>query len=345
LGRSTGFAAVSRESALVFNNAGLSIAAGTILIGTLYPIVYALETGRSLSVGPPFFNLTFTPLMALVLFLVPIAPFLAWRRGDLSAAWKRLWMAALAAGAIAAALSLAFMGGVFQAIGFVLGAWLIMGGLAYLWKRAGDGGGPRFRKLHVLPVAAYAMTVAHIGLGVFIVGAAAESHSRIERTFMMSVDESVAFSDRMVTLSRIQQVEGPNYEAERAVLMVAQGGAPAQMMTAERRFYPAAGRPTTEVGILPGPSGDFYVALGQFDEATGKWAVRMYHKPLMYLIYWGVVLMSLGGLLGLVALARRRRLADAAVKTAGPAPSLNPAPNPAPASASTANPNPAGAGP
>lgn len=335
LGRSSGFAAVSRESALVFNNAGLSIAAGTILVGTLYPIVYALETGRSLSVGPPFFNLTFTPIMALVLLLVPIAPFLAWRRGDLTAALKRLWLAGVIAAALAAALTLVFMGGVFQALGFILGAWLITGGLAYLWKRAGDGGGVRWRKLLALPIAAYAMTAAHVGLGVFIVGAAAESHSRVERTFMMGVNESVSFSDRTVTLSRIAQVEGPNYEAERAELSVAQGANPAQTMTAERRFYPAAGRPTTEVGILPGPSGDFYVALGEFDPATEKWAVRMYHKPLMYLIYWGVVLMSLGGLLGLAALARRRRLVEAAAKPAAvAAPDLAtgssaPAPNPA----------------
>lgn len=326
LGRSTGFAAVSRESMLVLNNVGLSIAAGTILVGTLYPIAYAMETGRSLSVGPPFFNLTFSPLMALLLLAVPIAPLLAWRKGDMPGAFKKLWVAGVFALAIAIALYMVFQGGVFQAIGFIVGAWLITGGLAYLWKRAGDGGGARARKLLALPLAAYAMTAAHVGLGVFTIGAAAESGSRIERTFMLGLEESTVFANRTVTLSRIEQVQGPNYEAERGVLSIVQPGSPAQTLNAERRFYPAAGRPTTEVGILPGPTGDFYVALGERDPNTNKWAVRMYHKPLVYMIYWGVTMMAFGGLLGLVALARRRKASTSAPAAAAPQPSGTPEP-------------------
>jgi cytochrome c-type biogenesis protein CcmF len=333
LGKSTGFAAVSRESLLVLNNVGLSIAAATVLVGTLYPIVYALETGRSLSVGPPFFNLTFSPLMAALLVVVPFAPLLAWRKGDLGKAWKALWMAALVAGALAAGLSLVYAGGVFQALGFIVGAWLVTGGLAYLWKRAGDGDGGasrRWRKLIALPLAAYAMSGAHIGVGVFTLGASAESGSRIERTAMLSIGESVAFADRTITLARMARVEGPNYEGERAILTVAQTGGPTREMSAERRFYPAAGRPTTEVGILSGLSGDFYVALGELDPQSEKWAVRMYHKPLVYLIYWGVTLMAFGGLLGLLALALRRVTAPSGqAKQPQPAP-VSPEPSPSP---------------
>jgi cytochrome c-type biogenesis protein CcmF len=184
--------------------------------------------------------------------------------------------------------------------------WLIAGGLIYLLVRVRRGEGEAMKKLAVLPLAVWSMSLAHIGAGVLTLGAVAETGFRTERAAALTPGEGVAFAGRRVTLIEVGEVDGPNYAATRANFRVDAPGS-ARTLSAERRMYPTSPMPTTEVGILSGFDGDLYIALGEpvrGDEDA--WAVRLYHNPLVHLIFIGAIMMALGGLLSLIALARRK---------------------------------------
>ncbi|MDZ4776209.1 MAG: heme lyase CcmF/NrfE family subunit [Alphaproteobacteria bacterium] len=311
LSEPSGFLLVSRESALVVNNVGLAVAMGTVLIGTLYPLLLEAMTDRLISVGPPFFNVTFGPLMALLFLALPIAPFLAWRRGDLKEAWRWLQWAAYAAAGVAVVTLALLRGPIWSALGLAVGVWVLFGALLYAWKRAGS-----FVRIAALPLAFWAMTAAHVGAGVFTIGAAAETAFRKEEAAQMLPGASVSFAGRRITLTDITTVEGPNYTAQRAIFRVEE-----RIVTAERRSYTVSAMPTTEVGILGDLTGDLYIALGAPTEGTigpAAWTVRLYFNPLVQWIFAGAGLMALGGALGLVVLARRslKRTVPAAAATA-----------------------------
>jgi cytochrome c-type biogenesis protein CcmF len=307
LSQPSGFAAISRESMLVWNNFGLAVAAGVVLIGTLYPLIVEAAGGGLISVGPPFFNLTVAPLLAALFIVLPFGPMLTWRIGEAREALTRL----APAGALAlVTLIVALVASDWRAapaIGLAIGVWLIAGGLIYLYVRVQRGDGATFAKIAVLPLAVWSMSVAHIGAGVLTLGAVAETAFRSERAVALVPGEGVAFAGRRITLLEVGEREGQNYSATRANFRVDDHGG-AQTLSAERRFYPTAPTPTTEVGILSGFDGDLYVALGEpVRGQPGAWAVRLYHNPLVQLIFIGAVMMALGGLLSLVALARRKK--------------------------------------
>ncbi|HYD89195.1 MAG TPA: heme lyase CcmF/NrfE family subunit [Vitreimonas sp.] len=304
----SGFAAVSRESMLVWNNFGLAVAAGVVLIGTLYPLIVEAAGGGLISVGPPFFNATVAPLIGVLFLLLPLGPMLTWRVGDMRAALMKLAPAAiLAAVTLIAALALSNWRAA-PAIGLALGVWLVAGGLIYLWTRLQRGEGHVSAKLALLPLAVWSMSLAHIGAGVLTIGAIAETSFRSERAVALRPGEGVAFAGGRVTLLEVGQIEGPNYSANRASFRVDRRGA-SQLLSAERRFFPTSPMPTTEVGILGRIDGDLYVALGEAVRDTpGAWSVRLYHNPLVYLIFLGGIMMALGGVLSLIALARRRKV-------------------------------------
>ncbi|NWG55022.1 MAG: heme lyase CcmF/NrfE family subunit [Hydrogenophilaceae bacterium] len=307
LAQPTGFAPVSREGALVLNNLGFAVAAGIVLVGTLYPLAVEALTGRLVSVGPPFFNLYFTPFMAALFLLLPAAPLMTWRMADLGAALKPLLPAALASLAAAALVIATAHGKALAAIGVGVGAWLVLGTLTYLWVRWGRGGARTLPRLAALPLAVWALVAAHGGAGVFAVGAAVETSFRAESTAALQPGQSVVFAGATVTLVEVLDVRGPNYRAARAELRIERGGR-ARTLSAERRYYDAGGAPTTEVAILPTLLDDLYVALGEPAEgdAHARWIVRLYHNPFVRLIFIGAGLVALGGALGLAALARRR---------------------------------------
>jgi cytochrome c-type biogenesis protein CcmF len=297
------FAPVSREGALVLNNLFLSVATATVLIGTLYPLVGEALFQQALSVGPPYFNLTFTPLMALVLLALPVAPLLAWKRGDVAGALQRVWWAGAAALAAIVA-TWALMGGkALAAVGMGLGVWLVAGSVAEMADRVRLFRAPLAetrRRLSGLPRAAWGMTLAHLGMGVFTLGAVAETAFRVERTVALGVGEQASFQGRTVTLERVESGEGPNFYADRAVLRLTGQGRPV-VLTPSRRFYPAAKMPTTEVAIRSGVFGDVYAALGDPAMVGGRraWTVRLYWNPLIGLVFGGAALMALGGLVSL----------------------------------------------
>jgi cytochrome c-type biogenesis protein CcmF len=297
------FAPLSREGALVLNNLFLTVATATVLIGTLYPLLGEAVFKRALSVGPPYFNLTFTPLMGIVLIALPLGPLMAWKRGDVVGAMQRLW-AAGALAALAGVLTLAFMGGkALAAFGVALGTWLVCGAIAELFDRIKLGKLPTTQsmgRLKTLQRSAIGMTIAHLGMGIFVLGAVSEIAFRVEHTATMGLGETTQFNGKTVTLRAVQAQEGPNYYADRATLVVNTDKGDV-LLQPERRFYPAARMPTTEVDIKSSFGGDLYAALGDPSEVNGRmaWTVRLYWNPMVGLIFGGAMLMALGGVVSL----------------------------------------------
>jgi len=309
LAQPSGFAAVSRESMLVWNNFGLAVAAGVVLIGTIYPLLVEALGGGLISVGPPFFNATVAPLLAMLFLLLPLGPMLTWRVGDIRGALLKLVPAIVLALITLIATLVLTQWRAAPALGLMLGVWLVAGGLIYLWTRLQRGTGKLSTKIVILPLAVWSMSLAHIGAGVLTLGAVAETAFRTETAVALAPGEGVAFAGRRVTLLDVGSTEGPNYSATRANFRVDQTNG-ASSVSAERRYFTTSPMPTTEVGILSGFDGDLYLALGeQVRGSEGAWTVRLYHNPLVQFIFIGVILMALGGALSLVSLARKRAAA------------------------------------
>jgi len=299
------FAPISRESALVLNNILLAAATATVLLGTLFPLIREAADGEAISVGPPYFNLTFTPLMAALLILLPAGPLLAWKRGDARGVLQRLWAAALiAVGAGLATLALVSPHKALGAAGVMLGVWLIAGALAEILERVRAFRVPAaesWRRLWGLPRGAWGMTLAHLGLGVFVLGAVFETTWKVEAAEALPVGGSLDVGAYHVALDSIRPVEGPNYEAERAGVTVTRKGEVVCRAEPERRLYTAGGQTTSEVGLCYRGSSHIYLVLGERREgAQGPiWLVRAYWNPWATLIFLGPVIMALGGLISL----------------------------------------------
>ncbi|MFN4178262.1 heme lyase CcmF/NrfE family subunit [Phenylobacterium sp.] len=299
------FAPISRESALVLNNILLAAATATVLLGTLFPLIREAADGEAISVGPPYFNLTFTPLMAALLILLPAGPLLAWKRGDARGVLQRLWGAALiAVGAGLATLALASPHKALGAAGVMLGAWLIAGALAEILERVRAFRAPAtesWRRLWGLPRGAWGMTLAHLGLGVFVLGAVFETTWKVEAAEALPVGGSLDVGAYHVALDSIRAVDGPNYEAERAGVTVTRKGEVVCRAEPERRLYTAGGQTTSEVGLCYRGSSHIYLVLGERREgAQGPvWLVRAYWNPWATLIFLGPAIMALGGLVSL----------------------------------------------
>jgi cytochrome c-type biogenesis protein CcmF len=307
------FAPVSRESALVLNNILLAAATATVLLGTLYPLMREAASGEAISVGPPFFNLTFTPLMAALAILLPAGPLLAWKRADLPGVVQRLWWAALiAAGCGVLAFALISPRKAFSAAGVAMGAWLVIGALVELAERTRafrNSLGETWRRLAGLPRGAWGMTLAHLGLGVFVLGACFETGWKLEAAETLPVGGRLSLGEYNLVLDEIRGVEGPNYEAERGQLRAFKGDRQICAPAPERRFYPAGGQTTSEVAICTLGLDHLYVVLGERREASGQpvWLVRAYWNPWALLIFIGPGIMALGGVVSLSD--RRLRLA------------------------------------
>jgi cytochrome c-type biogenesis protein CcmF len=319
------FRPVSREGALLLNNLLLAIGAAIVFIGTLYPLFLDALHGDKISVGPPYFNATFGPVMALVLLAVPFGPMLAWKRGDLLAAAERLWAAALAAGiAILVALYLQAGRPVLAAFGLGLAAWLVVGALVEWGERTRLFRAPpreTWSRAAGLPRAAYGMTLAHAGLGVLLAGIIGAALWQQEEIRLMRPGESMAIAGYTLEFRGLEETAGPNYTSERGRFLLRRGGEEIATLHPEKRFYPVQQMPTTEAAIRTTGVGDLYLVLGD-PAADGAWSVRAYHNPLAPWIWAGAVIMAAGGLLSLsdrrhrigVPALRRRREAVAAAQ-------------------------------
>ncbi len=304
------FAPVSREGALVLNNLFLAAATGTVLVGTLYPLIRQALSDEAVSVGPPYFNLTFTPLMAACFLILPAGPLLTWKRADALGALQRLWLAAvLALAAGGAVLALQSPHKLFAAAGVAIGCWMVFGALTEVAERSRLGRIPLVdaaRRLRTLPLGAWGMTLAHIGLGLFVMGACFETAWKAEGSQALAPGQQMQVGGYTLRLDQAGDADGPNYDATRAIVTLTRGGAHVCDAAPERRFFPAGGQTTSEVAICQRGLDDLYIVLG--DGRAGadgrtQWVVRAYINPWARLIFFGPLIMALGGL---ISLADRR---------------------------------------
>jgi cytochrome c-type biogenesis protein CcmF len=310
------FQPISREGALLLNNILLSSAAATVFLGTLYPLFLDIAGGGTVSVGPPYYQSTFVPIMVPLIVAAAAGPFLGWKRGDLLGAMQRLWLAALAA-FVALLLTLWLRGiAIGPAIGMGLAAWL---GCATLveWaervKLLRASARESLRRARTLPRAAYGMSLAHLGLAVLIAGVTASSAWKEERVLRMKAGDSTEIAGQVITLQSVDPVVGPNYTAMQAHFVTRRGAD----LEPQRRSYWVQGTTTTEAAIRSNGVADLYAVIGEGNGAEG-WVVRLYHQPLVPWIWAGALLMVMGGLLSLadrrlrVVVPRRTAAAETA---------------------------------
>ena len=314
------FAPVSREGALVVNNLILCAAAAAVFVGTLYPLALETLNGAKITVGAPYFNLTFGPLMIPLLLLVPLGPMLTWKRASATAVGRRLWWAGAAAVAIGlAVLILNLRGPWLAALGVGVGAWMILGALWEWSERLGAGRVPlatSWLRLKGMPRAALGMTLAHAGLGIVLIGVFGVSFWRVENIAAMKIGDTATVGAYTITFKAENPLKGPNYTGTSGVFELARNGRLVDTLTSEKREFKPRGMPTTEVGLYQTVAGDVYIAMG--DQAmNGGRSVRMYYNPLASFIWWGAAIMFAGGLLSLTDRRFRvgapRRAATAAV--------------------------------
>jgi cytochrome c-type biogenesis protein CcmF len=295
------FAPISREGALVLNNLLLTTGAATVFLGTLYPLFLDAVGGPKLSVGYPFFNRTFVPLMVPLLIAVAVGPFLAWKRGDLGAALQRLWAAFGIALLIGAIVLYATEGGPILAVGgLMLAAWVFLGAVTEWTQRVGlfrTALADNWRRARHLPRAAHGMTLAHIGLAVTVAGIAASAW-QTERIAVLHPGETLTIGGYTIRLDDMTKHQGPNYLADRADISVMAGGRAIARLTPERRSYPVEQMTRGETAIRTTFLADLYLALGD-DDSKGGVTIRAYWKPLVPWIWIGAVFMAMGGMLSL----------------------------------------------
>jgi cytochrome c-type biogenesis protein CcmF len=327
---SGGFSAVSRESLLLMNNVMLVTAAGTVLLGTLYPLILdALKLGK-ISVGPPYFESVFVPLMAPMVFLMGVAPLARWKKAELPDLAVRLRWAF--GSAVVIALILPFLLGKWTpmiSLGLLLAAWLVIS-IAYNIGR-------RVRRARAAGTAPFAgltrsywgMQLAHFGVAVFIVGVTLVKGFEVEKDLRMGIGDTTEIAAYTFRFDGVVESQGPNYTATRGYVQVSKGARDVVLLHPEKRVYNVQTMPMTEAAIDTGLTRDLYVSLGEPLE-NGAWSVRIYYKPFVDWIWGGCLLMALGGLLAIsdrryrLALARHRAadVVDADRKDAAPALSM-----------------------
>ncbi len=297
------FAPISRESALLFNNLFLTTAAVTILVGTLYPLVLEAITGDMISVGPPYFNSTVLPLMVPLFIAMPFGPLLAWKRGDLLGVARRLMtVTGITVGGLVVGFALMNVRDGFALLGATLGIFVIAGAAKDIYDRLKVGQislGNTLRRALGLPRSAYGTALAHAGVGILIMGVSCASALRSDEVIILGPGDSAHIAGYEVRLMDTGERQGPNYIAAFARFDVLSGERIIDRLEAERRFYPAEGQATSEVGLHASLFGDLYVVLGDRQGETDLHTVTVAIHPLVRWIWAGALIMCLGGLISL----------------------------------------------
>ncbi len=281
------FELVSRESLLLGNNVLLVVAAASVLLGTLYPLVVeALNLGQ-LSVGPPYFNSVFVPVVVPLFLLAAIGPIARWRSSRASDLARQMRVPAV----------IALLGAI--ALPLWLGHWnagAALGSFCALWLAASAVKQTRERLRSGNPPAGYwGMQLAHFGLAVSIVGVALVSHYQVERSLSMSPGDYTQMAGYKVTFKGVRTVPGPNYTAEQGIFDLSRNGKIDKVLLPEKRDYGSSSMVMTDTAIDTGPLRDIYISMGS-SLGQGAWAVRVYYKPFVIWIWAGALLMAIGGI-------------------------------------------------
>jgi cytochrome c-type biogenesis protein CcmF len=296
------FAPISREGALVLNNLFLTTACATVFVGTLYPLALEALTGEKISVGAPFFNATFGPLMVPLLVAVPFGPMLAWKRGDALAVGQRL-SAAFAIGLVGVAATFVFEGGrpILAPFGVGLALFVMAGALTDLAERTGlfrVPFGTAAKRAAGLPRSAWGTAFAHFGLGVTLLGIIGETGWSAEKIVTIKPGDVVSLRHYDLAFEGLVPREGPNYREFTAKFTVRRGGDVLGVLEPSKRSFSTRGMTTTEAALMTRGVSQLYLSLGD-QGADGSIAIRLYHKPLVLLIWLGAVVMVMGGALSL----------------------------------------------
>lgn len=297
------FSFTSRETFILLGNVFLVASAASILLGTLYPLLIdALHLGK-ISVGPPYFNSVFVPIMVPLLVLMGIGPWTHWKNTDLITVIKRLWIAAFVA--VVAAIAIPAVMGEFtwlSSLGFLLAFWVIASGVMQIIRQAKAGKPTR---------SFMGMQVAHLGIAVFVIGVTMVGTYQEEKDVRMLAGETVSVGGYQIQLKSVEAVPGPNYKAMQGTFLLLRNGKLEATMYPEKRSYFSSTMPMTEAAIDVGLTRDIYVSLGEELEDKA-WAVRVYYKPFVDWIWGGCLLMAIGGILAISDKRYRMKLRKAA---------------------------------
>jgi cytochrome c-type biogenesis protein CcmF len=299
VGLGSRFELVSRESMLLANNVLLLAAAGSVLLGTLYPLFLdALDLGK-ISVGPPYFDKVFVPLMTPLVFLMGVGPLARWKQASLPDLWRLLrWALAVS---VVTALLVPLATGEWKplvAFGLLLAFWVVAATFIGVRERVRNARSGLLAQLRRQPRSYWGMILAHLGIAVFIVGVTMVKGYEIERDVKMNVGDTVTVGAYLFRFDGTTQTTGPNYRAERGAFTVSRNGKYVENLYPEKRQYNAGGMPMTNAAIDSGPFGDIYVSMGE-PVAGGAWVVRVYSKPFVTWLWGGFTLMAIGGFLAL----------------------------------------------
>ena len=302
------FETVSRESFLLVNNVLLLVATAAVLLGTMYPLVIdALGRGK-ISVGPPYFDTVFVPLMAPLVFLMGVGPLARWKQAEVPDLARRLrWALGVA---VVSALLTAWLSGkisVMSGLGLLMAFWLIAAVATDFLERVRPrtAEGSAWQRMRQIPRSMVGMMMAHAGVGVFIIGVTMVGTYQVESDLRMAAGDVAKVGGYEFTFKGVRDRAGPNYDAAQGLLEVTRDGKFVANMRPEKRTYHVQTMPMTEASIRSRLSGDLYVSLGEPVGGTGEWIVRIYVKPFVTWIWGGCVLMSLGGMIA--AMDRRYR--------------------------------------
>jgi cytochrome c-type biogenesis protein CcmF len=301
------FEPASRETGILVNNLLLTVAAGTIMFGTLYPLILDALQGAKISVGPPYFVTIFVPLMAMLALLMPFGPLTGWRRSDLrAAAWSLRWAGAAACVAVLIALAIAVPRSVLGLLAAGFSAWLVGGAITDLLRRAGN-----WRYLSTLSMSAWAVALAHAGMGVVALGVAGATVWRSEAAEVLTPGDTLSVAGYDLRFEGVERVPGPNFIADRADITLSRNGNEIAIIHPEKRQFLSDGTVTTNSTIRTNGFADLYVILGDARENDG-WVVSAYYSPMAPFIWMGAVIMAFGGFLGFVVRIRRARTSSSA---------------------------------
>ena len=312
------FALFSKETALLANNVLFMVAAGAVLLGTLYPLLLdALGMGK-ISVGPPYFDSVFVPLMAPAIFLMGVGPMARWKDTSVPDLASRLKWAVVVA--VVAALATGWIAGsihLLASFGLLMCFWIVSSVATDFWERVrpeGKGFVEVRRKARQIPRALAGMMVAHLGVAAFCFGVTMVKTYEVESDVKMSVGDSTTVRGYSFTFKGVKEIQGPNYDATRATMEISRNGNKITQLSPEKRVYRVQQNPMTEAAIQPGLTRDLYVSMGEEVEG-GAWIIRVYVKPFIDWIWGGCLMMAFGGLLA-VSDKRYRRKATSASRAA-----------------------------
>lgn len=317
------FAPISREGALVFNNLFLTTACLTVFVGTLYPLALEAVTGTKISVGAPFFNLTFGPLFVPLLFAMPFGPLLAWKRGDILGVAQRL-MAAFGVGLVMIAIVAVAEGSAFTLAPFGIGLalFVMMGAVTDIAERIGLFRTPLSvvrQRAAGLPRSTWGTAFAHFGIAVTLLGIVSVSTWATERIVAVKVGQSISLSGFELTFDGLVQRSGANYRELGGKFTVRQGSVAVATMEPTKRSFASRETTTTEAALMTRGFSQLYLSLGDVN-SDGSVAIRLYYKPMVLLIWIGSIVMMLGGALS---------LSDRRLRVGAPKPAAKPAVQPA----------------